>query len=169
MQNHSGPFLLGTVRIHSDSPSWEECAAWIPKAVQVKHKPSKSKEIWPRSPMSLCLCAAWGPRLLFRFLQLLNKVSVQGLCSVTFPPRLAYIFISWIWFCLLMIFNCLSPSSNRSMKSLRFIFYLFDAFLKCTFPELRHGAAALTVLPFKVGLLWVFSRRLSGRSPFARG
>lgn len=86
----------------------------------------------------------------------------QSLCYLSFPPPLVYIFISWNCFCFLMIFNSLLSSLNKSTKSVKSIFYLFDAFLKCTLLEQMHRVAALIALPFQVGLLWIFSWRLSG-------
>lgn len=57
MQNHSGPFLLGTVWICTDSPSWEEFAAWIPKPVQIKKTSGKAERFGQGHPH---LCGSLG-------------------------------------------------------------------------------------------------------------
>lgn len=142
MQNYSGPFLLGIMWIHSDSPSWEEFATWIPKTVQIKHKPRKTKKSWTRSSMSLCLCDSMGTSPAVQ----VPETFEQGFCSVTFPPCLVCMCINWIWFCLIMIFVSLLPSSNKTWSHRSLFFYLFAAFLKCTLLE-----SALTALLFKVG------------------
>lgn len=92
MQNHSGPFLLGTMWICSDSPSWEEFAAWMPKTVQIKHKPRKSWEAWPRSPTSL-----WQPGDLVCCSGSWYKVSLQPLfCLLSFLVSLYLSKLIWV-------------------------------------------------------------------------
>jgi len=52
-----------------------------------------------------------------------------------------------------MIFNDLSPSSNKSMESLKSVCHLLDIFLKYALLDPMHRVAALIALLFKSGSL----------------
>lgn len=116
MQNHSGPFLLGTMWICSDSPSWEEFAAWMPKTVQINISPAKAERLGQGHPH---LCGSLGTS---SAAQAPDTRSLFSLSSVSFPSWSVYIFLSWCGFWFLVIFNSLLSSSDNSMKSLKVLY-----------------------------------------------